>query len=127
MGLDVTSGEENHRHSNTKCRVAFGINTLGVVMGRGSNMSFHAGQGTRAGELLQNEGVRARKRRTAPRRRELACINALRQSVFLRKTGRFIILTRRTSDPRKVSSTRGYNATCPSSRHKQSAQFWLPR
>src|SRR5215467_6085640 len=60
--------------------------TLGVVMCRESNMSFHSGQGTRAGELLQNEGVRARKRRTAPRHRELACIDALRQSALLRRS-----------------------------------------
>src|SRR5215471_15541871 len=64
--------------------------TLGVVMCRASNMSFHSGQGTRAGELLQNEGVRARKRRTAPRRRELACIDALRQSALLRHNARIV-------------------------------------
>ena len=54
-------------------------------------MSFHLGQGTRAGELLQNEGVRARKRRTALRRRELACIDALRQSALLRRNARTVL------------------------------------
>src|SRR5215468_11894798 len=65
--------------------------TLGVVMCRASNMSFHSGQGTRAGELLQNEAVRVRKRRTAPRRRELACIGALRQSALLRRNARTVL------------------------------------
>jgi len=36
------------------------------VLYRGSGMSCHAYQGTHAGEHLQDEGVRARKRRTAP-------------------------------------------------------------
>src|SRR5438093_6730177 len=62
-----------------------------VVMYRGSNMLSHAGQGTRAGELLQHEGVRARKRRTAPRRRELAYIDALRQSALLRRNARTVL------------------------------------
>src|SRR5262249_14511742 len=70
---------------------AYVTRTIGVVMCRGSNMSFHSGRGTRAGELLQNEGVRARKRRTAPRRRELACIDALRQSALLRRNARTVL------------------------------------
>src|SRR5262249_52275988 len=64
---------------------------LGVVMCRGSNMSFHAGQGMRAGELLQSEGLRARKRRTVPRFRELACIDALRQSALWRRNARTVL------------------------------------
>ena len=49
-------------------------------------MLSHADQGTRAGEHLQNEGVRADKRSTAPRDRDLACIHVPQQSALLRRS-----------------------------------------
>src|SRR5262245_65259700 len=44
---------------------------------------FRSDQGTRAREHLQHEELRADKRSTAPRGRDLPCINAPRQSASL--------------------------------------------
>jgi hypothetical protein len=59
---------------------------------RDSDMSFHAGQETRAGERLPDEGVRAGKRRIEPRRRDFACTHARRRSAFLRRSGHTVLL-----------------------------------
>ena len=66
--------------------------TPGAVMCRGSNMSCHADQATRAREHLQDEGARADKRSTGPRGRDLACINAPRQSALLRRSAHTVPL-----------------------------------
>src|SRR5262245_19333469 len=66
--------------------------TPGVVMRRGSSSSCHAGQETRAREYLHNEGVRAHRRSTAPRCRDLACIHAPRQSTLLRRSAHTVPL-----------------------------------
>jgi hypothetical protein len=54
--------------------LSYPVSSLKYVMPRMSR--------TRAAEHLQDEGVRARKQRTAPRRRELACIDALGKSLY---------------------------------------------
>jgi hypothetical protein len=54
--------------------LSYAVSSLKYVMPRMSR--------TRAAEHLQDEGVRARKQRTAPRRRELACIDALGKSLY---------------------------------------------
>lgn len=58
---------------------------------RDIDMSCHVSQGTRAGERLPDEGVRAGKRRTERRCRGFACIRALQQSAFLRRSGRTVL------------------------------------
>src|SRR5947207_4475770 len=57
--------------------------TRRLVMYRGSNMSCHAGQRTRAHEHLQDEGVRADKQSTAPRGRDIARIHVPQQNALL--------------------------------------------
>src|SRR4030095_8935804 len=58
----------------------------------GSNISCHAGQRTRAREHLQDEGVRADKRSTAPRGRDIACIHVPQQSALLRRSAHTVPL-----------------------------------
>src|SRR5262245_47104907 len=59
------------------------LQTPGVVTCRGTSTSCRARQGTRAGEHLHNEVVRAHKWRTVPRGRDFACTNAPQRSALL--------------------------------------------
>src|SRR4051812_12541908 len=64
----------------------------GFVMRRGSNMSCHAHRGKGVGEHLQDEGVRARKRRTARRGRDRAYTDAPRQRASSRRNAHIVRL-----------------------------------
>src|SRR4029077_6148009 len=70
------------------------VRTLMVegVRYRDSDMSFHAGQETRAGERLPDEVVRAGNRGTVPRRRDSACRHVRRRSAFLPRSGHTVLL-----------------------------------
>jgi hypothetical protein len=57
-----------------------------------SSMSCHAGQRRRAGELLQDKGVRADIRRTATPNPEPACTDVHRQSALLRRNAHTVLL-----------------------------------
>ena len=58
--------------------LSYAVSSLKYVMPRMSR--------TRAAEHLQDEGVRAHKQRTEPRRQELACIDAPRQIALLHRS-----------------------------------------
>src|SRR5258707_14473003 len=75
-----------------KSKIRVICRTPGVAMCRGSSMSCHAGQGTRAGEHLQHEGVRSRKQGTAPRLQDYPYINAPRRIVWLRRSAHTVPL-----------------------------------
>ena len=70
------------------------VQTLMTELGlyRDSDMSSPASPGTRAGEHLQDEGVRAGKWRIEPRRQDFACRDVRRQNAFLRRTAHTVLL-----------------------------------
>jgi hypothetical protein len=72
----------------------------GVLVSRASNVSCLAGRATLARRHSQDEAVCSGKQRSAPRLRDHACISALRQNVFSRRSVHTVPVPR--SHPRRT-------------------------